>query len=683
MSKLARILTSGVFLAGGGLFAQEKGAQDDALYQELLDILNTKVTVASKKAERTADAAATITSYTAPFLDQLGITTLGDLAEITPGYSSFRIYGERVFETRGQKAGSFNNNRHLLLVDGIPVHNARNYKAFTEEELPLQFADRVEFLRGPASSLYGIGAFFGVVSITPKSSPSGTHVETQAGVGSDASSRRVLSTITHGTSAADTVFSMGYFQKGDSLAYVGTKDDPSNVNRDGRTALFMYASHKVREGAFQGLTVGSIFSYKTGGLGEHWNWGTYTSPLNSLTWATFIPYVKYEHQINSKLTFNSYLKFNESQEKGVATPFGSFTDVSNYPGTGGTLGLYDIRIANYEALAELQWSPTPTLDVVGGMNYDVRWQRGAEDGGYNITVSGDPGNPYKGTPVGHTGDYKTTSFYVQAKQQFAVLAGLSVVGGLRLDRGDAPGNSYSQLSPRVGVVLKGTDRVNFKVLYGTALRGPGIKEVELNNEKKLQYPGLPLGSLNAEKFNTLEVAATYTAPLYSGSLTWFTNKTTDTLDPSQNLHGAFVNNSGTTKASGVEAEFRFATTTGLRGWLNGSMAKAEDPNGLELNEVPVSTGSAGLTYQVDVGLPLQLSAIARYQGAFRVSNPLLARPEGGTFLDLRVALPPTKGLGVSLEVRNATDKVMKYPKAGNPDLPSPRRAYMVNLHFNF
>lgn len=681
MRMLVGTLLSLPLIAGMGLSSEDRKAAEDPLERELAELLNAKVTVASKKAEPTADAAATITSYSSHFLEQTGISTLGDLAEVTPGYTSFSIYGERVFETRGQKAGSFNNNRHLLLVDGIPVHHARNYKVFTEEELPLQFAERVEFLRGPASSLYGIGAFFGVVSITPKRSRNGTGAEILAGGGNDARSKRIMATLTHGDAAAETLLSFSCFNRGDSGAFAGVADSSLNTYRDGRTALFMMVSHKLKQGALEGLAFGTIFTYKAGGLGEHWNWGTFTSPVNQLTWATLIPYLKYERKLSDTVSFNGYLKYNESQEKGGSAPFSA--PPVNFPGTGAVFGAYDIRIADYEMLAEVQWSPDPTLDVVAGFNGDTRWQKGAADGGYNIVMGADPGWPYAEVPVKKTGDYRTTSLYVQARKQLPILSGLHLVAGLRMDRGEAPGNRYQQLSPRVGLVQKVTDRFNLKVLYGTALRGPGIKEVELNAEKKLLYPDMSLASLGAETFRTTECAATYTAPFWSASLTWFTNRTTDTLDPSPTLHGAFFNNRGTTDASGVEAEFRFAMGSGWRGWLSASAAKATDPYGRELNEVPVSTGSAGLTYMALLGLPIQLSGILRYHGDFRVSDPALPRPGGGTFLDIRVGLPPTDRLGASLEVRNLTDQAMKYPKAARPDVPAPGRTVRLNLWIRF
>jgi hypothetical protein len=43
--------------------------------------------------------------------------------------------------------------------------NPRHNLGDDEEVLPLLFAKQVEFLRGPASALYGVGAFSGVINV--------------------------------------------------------------------------------------------------------------------------------------------------------------------------------------------------------------------------------------------------------------------------------------------------------------------------------------------------------------------------------------------------------------------------------------------------------------------------------------------------------------------------------------
>ena len=124
----------------------------------LAEMLNLNATVASKNAASVSRSPGMVTVYQADDIRRLGYYTLADLADVTAGYSSQVVYGEKVFESRGQKAGSFINNKHLVLVDGIPVNHARGNKAMIDENFPLFFADRVEFLQaGPPRPSTGRG----------------------------------------------------------------------------------------------------------------------------------------------------------------------------------------------------------------------------------------------------------------------------------------------------------------------------------------------------------------------------------------------------------------------------------------------------------------------------------------------------------------------------------------------
>src|SRR4051794_23562101 len=87
--------------------APETGPIHDVADMSMQDLLNIKVESASRVLERVSDAPASITAYTDEDLRNLGTWTLSQLADITPGYSSTIMFGERIFETRGQMAGSF------------------------------------------------------------------------------------------------------------------------------------------------------------------------------------------------------------------------------------------------------------------------------------------------------------------------------------------------------------------------------------------------------------------------------------------------------------------------------------------------------------------------------------------------------------------------------------------------
>ena len=80
------------------------------------------------------------------------------------------------------KPGGY-NNRVLLLIDGFPV-SIPNSGAPDWNAIPLENIDRVEIVRGPASSLYGHNSMGGVINMVTKSNIPNKLLSFDAGVGS-------------------------------------------------------------------------------------------------------------------------------------------------------------------------------------------------------------------------------------------------------------------------------------------------------------------------------------------------------------------------------------------------------------------------------------------------------------------------------------------------------------------
>src|SRR6185503_4563923 len=95
------------------------------------------------------------------------------LADILNGVRGMYVSDDRNFSLLGMrgfgKPGDY-NSRILLLVNGHRV----NDNVFGQAEIGAEFGldpatfERVEIIRGPASSLYGDSAFFGVVNVITK-----------------------------------------------------------------------------------------------------------------------------------------------------------------------------------------------------------------------------------------------------------------------------------------------------------------------------------------------------------------------------------------------------------------------------------------------------------------------------------------------------------------------------------
>jgi outer membrane receptor protein involved in Fe transport len=658
----------------------------------LEELLNLPTTVSSKREERASDASATITAYAARDMEALGYYTLSDLANFTAGYSATTMYGERVFETRGQKAGSFNNNKHLVYVNGIPINHARNYKAPADHDLPLYFADRVEFLKGPASALYGTSAFFGVVNIVPKTLQSeGAMMESRVSMGTNDQEVQVMSNALYTNSVGASTLSVGYYDKAASRDYVGTSDSAQNRFWDDQKSVFVHASHKLTASALKGLSLGVVYLRKNGGLGEHWNESAFSHQINDLTWETFVPYLKYERAITDRLSYSGYLLWNRGRERGIASPFSPAT-YDSYDGTGSALFTYDAQVDSVQGQSELHWKVHNdrgySTEVIGGVNIDTRQQDGSPDS-YGYDISADPGVPYQPNAVIALGSdrYNTYSGYLQLRQELPFLAGTIITAGAREDIGVSPTQSYNQLSPRAGVVQKLTDHLNLRAFLGAALRGPGLKEIELNRESKssLQNMNLPTSGIQdvkAETIRSVEGGPVYASQHFVASATAFYNVTHDALD-GRSYQGVniAVNANGQTVAYGGEGEVQVAPNRQLRVIANYAWAKAQIrvPTGpdLQAEDVPVAKLNGAVIYDAPSPVLLRASLVGRWVQAYRSATG--KETDGNFTLDANLVKDLPAGFSLWVQGRNILNQKAKLPKHGVPDVPLPGASVLFSL----
>ncbi len=139
------------------------------------------IVTATRQATRANEVIADVTVIDRAAIEQAGPTTLPTLLSRQPGLHVTDNGGigkaASVF-MRGTSAG-----HTLLLIDGIPFGSATTGTP-SLHNLPLSQIERIEILRGPASSLYGSDAIGGVIQIFTRRGEGPPHVEAYAGVGS-------------------------------------------------------------------------------------------------------------------------------------------------------------------------------------------------------------------------------------------------------------------------------------------------------------------------------------------------------------------------------------------------------------------------------------------------------------------------------------------------------------------
>ncbi len=674
----------------------------DLSLEELLDV---EVTVVSKQEESILEAPGMITVYSADQVRRYGYYTLADLADITPGYSTYTLFGERVFETRGQKAGSFNNNKHLLLVDDIPVNHAKGDKAPIDYELPIFFADQVEFLRGPSSTLYGTNAFFGVVSVRPKTlTEPGSAFEAKASLGlpvvdSDEQrwliERRVMANAFQRTERHMLSLNATYFAKRPSEQVAGGtgSERPSAYappdqtrNWDNQDSVFIRVADTVQTGPVRGLTAAVMYLDRGTGHGEYFRGDLYSHESAMLEWTTFIPYVKFERALSDEVALKSFVKYNLSRERGRLIRFGPEGFMTDpVTGTIPTNSSYSQYVHDFEALVEAEYRPWHFMDFIVGADVDTRKQStGATEGFAYVNSPADGAPPPVDQELG-SAQLTTLSGFGQARARLPWLSGVEVTLGLRGDAGFGGEHRYDQLSPRATLVLKPTERTAAKLLYSSALRAPSVKELNLNDEARasLERRGLDTSmivDLEAESISALEAAFAFESKRLAGSVAAFFNRTENPLDgvafEGENI---FVNTDRRVDAIGVEGELRVLPVTDLPVTVNAALARATDEQDQPVDDVPSLTANFGVGYQLRQPIELGAHVWVKCVGEYTVADPRREGADGYVTIDLNIIGKLTSDLSAELLVQNLADEVYYFPSGGLPRAPGPRRSALATL----
>jgi outer membrane receptor protein involved in Fe transport len=682
---------SGATPQGGAQGAAEGSTEEELRSLSLERLLNVRVGVASKKEELQIDAPATVTSYSAEQIRTLEYWTIRDLAEITPGYSVIRG-GDFVnyLGTRGVASGV--NEKHLVLLDTMPINHARSTSAIIEEQLPLLFAQKTEFLRGPASALYGTGAFSGVINIvTPEPEELGTITKTNFALGFSEPwknventwlvDRRALASVLHRGDVADVKLAIGYYETEPSLFLTGP--GTTNRYRDNEQDIFLYYDEKMRVGWLKGLDFGLIYMNRTDGYGESFVGAS--DPGNIHTFDSYIPYVRYRRQLLPNLRLDSRVKLDVGREKGSqVSATGAWTRMM--PGLG--FFQYDVYTNDLDALAEVGWDIyrgnnrfLRRSDLIVGTEYDIRAQDGSRSWLEQSLEA--PFAPVFDLPA------KTYSGYLQATAVVPLLSDLIITAGVRSDNGYLATQAYHNLSPRASLVQKLTPKLAVKAIYATALRAPGIDAVSHNIEKGVLLTGtqFKLPTLTPETIETLELAGIYERSRFSASISFYRNTIMNDIDRLNAFPGIasdfFVNSGGSARIMGVEGEVKAIPAKKLRLTVNGSYVHTPNEKP-PFAGLPVwganFIGDYTFAWLHDLNAALVVKGVGRYTpGSTSASLPMAMASTGGTVtIDATMHFPLARWATIGLVGRNLLGHAY-FPFYPDGTTPRPARTVMLSL----
>ena len=204
-------------------------------------------------ATRTPDRASTVISdfsvITREQIDQSGQSSLGELLQSQPGLQLSTNGGLGTPTAINIRGGG--SQQSLVLIDGQRMSSSTTGTTALEQ-IPLNQIERVEILRGPASSLYGADAISGVIQIFTRKGEGTPRATVEAGAGSY---RTSVGSLNYGGRRGDTRFNVnfGYTDSGsfsatnssNAFSYNPDRDPYNNTNFSAQIAQRLNADHEL------------------------------------------------------------------------------------------------------------------------------------------------------------------------------------------------------------------------------------------------------------------------------------------------------------------------------------------------------------------------------------------------------------------------------------------------------
>ena len=535
------ILASVIFTFPILLSAEYSKADIDLMFDmSLEELMDVKVTTATKTSEKLSQAPSSMTVFDKKRIDRMGIENVYDLLNFVPGFQVTRdvdIISEPSIHTRGVTS---QNGYVLVLLNGFRFNEvAWSETTMYYNYIPTSNVKSVEIIRGPGSALYGSNAFLGVVNIITDDKQNRFSVKTGS------FNKQHTSFNYYKPFTLDKSFSL-------SFDYNKDKGEDYSINgKDPREYLNLYTK-------FVHYKTSLALNYTQQEINDfiHFN-----SPANSRNYSknsTLKIMLKHDVKVSNKLNLNTMFSYSQYNLDTV----GLFMKASATGSHDMFIGPYT-KSSRYDGDINLEYNINEHHNLITGIAYR---REGVNYQGANTNfLSPDNfqiapkesfylGNIQKTKDIGQLNSLEKFinihSLYAQYK---GVLSDkITTFLGLRYDGYSLGGSS---LNPRASLIYSSTEDITLKLLYATAFRAPTNIELFANSPRSVGNP-----SLNPEKVETTELVLTHKLKYGTFDITLFNTNLTDIIRTNTigNLNGQFSNiNEGERSLNGIEGELMY------------------------------------------------------------------------------------------------------------------------------
>jgi len=550
---------------------------DNLFHLSLEQLLDLKISIASKSEHKTADTPATVSVFSRQQIDRMGFKYLHQLINHIPGFQATRetLRGDGVIIAGRGLSTPQDSHLFLIMINGQRLNDDLTGGAMvTNPFLTLENAEKVEVIRGPGSALYGTSAFVGVINIITLKNQNSVKVA----VGNNNSKDLTLHGSRSYKKSSLDIFAHYYQDEGENYGPEFTKfrnnspaviSDPRELlNFHGRYELkdILEVNYRYSESRLDGFFTRNIVGHK-GDYSRH----------SQESLSVLYQVVK---QKKYQVTLGSF--YTEGEEDFLVTRFNQEDNFS---------------FTNFEQLhtAELKFSAEGRFSLGDQHTLTVGFSS-RKPKTTTAQVGSNASDPlgeliFSGGRKVH-GERRINGVYVQ--DEFRLSEKLQLTLGLRHDEYD---QVSSPTMPRAAVVWQASKKNTFKFLYGKAYRAPSIQET---------FPilaGNP--NLTAETIETLESAWIRNFNQGQFVITYFNSSIKDLINTRVNIGGTsprIFDNVGNFDTSGFELEAQIA----LDNWIVRStythlINVPEDPRNVAINTASIDINYHTNSWNINLG----------------------------------------------------------------------------------
>lgn len=452
-------------------------ANQDLTQYSLEQLINISVYSASKFEQKASDAPAAVTVITAADIKAYGYRKLADILRSIRG-----VYGryDRNYDFIGLRGfgrpGDY-QSRFLLLLDGYRLNDA-NYDASaigTDFILDVDLIDRVEFVPGPGSSIYGSNAFFGVVNVITRAAKDFKGLEVSTEAASYDTKKTRLSYGKHFDNGLTALVSGSFYESGGRDIYFQELDTPATNNGVAHDLDYDRYGSFFTKMSYDDFTLTAAYSKRKKGVPTV----SFNTPFNDQDSNTV------DRQTYIDLQYYKY--YSDKLNLMARVFYGEYPYNGNYP-------LFDNAnnpIVDHEVSRPKWWGGE--LKFVNTQFGKHKLVYGAE---YRDNLQQNLSNFVNDPSDGYVGRNSSTRYGVYAQDEYELSKKWIINAGARYDTYGVGNN----VSPRLGVIYKPEASSAIKLLYGVAFRAPNVYELYYESVDHKSNP-----ALKPEKIKTYDL----------------------------------------------------------------------------------------------------------------------------------------------------------------------------------